>query len=54
MLDSLLEQVALEPNFESWARFGIEGYIAEENLRKEEEFEGTGVRKERECSRNSY
>lgn len=35
MLDSLLEQVGLEPNCERWVRFGTEGYIAEENSRQE-------------------
>ena len=31
ILDSFLEYIGLEPKFESWARFGIEGYIAEED-----------------------
>lgn len=54
MLDSLSEQVGLETKFESWARFGIGGYIAEENSRQEEELEGIEVRNDRECFGNSY
>lgn len=38
----------LEPNFESWARFGIGGYVAEENSRQEEELGYSGG-KDREC-----
>lgn len=41
--------MGLETKFESWARFGIGGYIADENSSQEEELEGIEVRNDREA-----